>query len=146
MAPFDLKEYEAYQDKNKKLRIGYFNQLGMIECTPACSRAVTETVDFLKKEGNELVEIKFPNETEVICSMFAEMVSEGDFKAFTDALDGEDLIPEYRESSTITQLNCCLYGLVECFMKCSQPRMGTLVQASKKMTTYEYQKMVGRVK
>jgi hypothetical protein len=118
----------------------------MIECTPACSRAVTETVEFLKNEENELVEIKFPNETEVICSMFAEMVGEGDFKAFTDALEGEDLVPEYEESSTITQLNCCLYGLVECFMKCSQPRMGTLVQASKKMSTYEYQKMVGRAK
>lgn len=61
MAPFDMKAYASFQDKNKKLRIGYFTNLEMIECTPACSRAVMETVDFLKKEGNDLVEITFPN-------------------------------------------------------------------------------------
>lgn len=38
--PFDMKAYSAFQDKNKKLRIGYFTSLEMIECTPACSRAV----------------------------------------------------------------------------------------------------------
>lgn len=72
--PFDLKAYHSFSDKSKKLRIGYFGKLDLIECTPACSRALAEAVKYLQKDGNELIEIKFPNETEVICSMFSEMV------------------------------------------------------------------------
>lgn len=59
--PFDMKAYIGFQEKNKKLRIGYFTNLDMIECTPACSRAVLETVDFLKRDGNEMVKITLPN-------------------------------------------------------------------------------------
>ncbi len=68
--PFDMKTYTEFQDRNKKLRIGYFTELELIECTPACSRAVNETVEFLKREGNEMVEIVFPNETEIMTTMF----------------------------------------------------------------------------
>lgn len=59
--PFDLKAYEFYQDRNRKLRIGYFSKLELVECTPAASRALIETVDSLRRDGNDLVEIKFPN-------------------------------------------------------------------------------------
>lgn len=30
IAPFDMKTYGAFQDKNKKLRIGYFTKLDII--------------------------------------------------------------------------------------------------------------------
>ena len=78
--------------------------------------------------------------------MFQEMIGEGDFKAFTDMLEGEQLTAEYNLTATITQLNSCLFSLASCFMKCTKPRMGKLVEASKKLSTYEYQCMIGRAK
>lgn len=78
--------------------------------------------------------------------MLQEMLGEGDFKAFTDMLEGEKLAPEYELTATITQLNSCLFCLASCFMKSTQPRMGKLVEASKRLSTYEYQCMIGRAK
>jgi Asp-tRNA(Asn)/Glu-tRNA(Gln) amidotransferase A subunit family amidase len=78
--------------------------------------------------------------------MFAELVGEGDFKAFTDMLEGEPLVEEYNQTSTITQLNCCMFGMAECLMNSTQPRLGLLIHASRKLTTYEYMRMIGRLK
>jgi Asp-tRNA(Asn)/Glu-tRNA(Gln) amidotransferase A subunit family amidase len=78
--------------------------------------------------------------------MFNEMTGEGNFRAFTDMLEGEQLAPEYKLTATITQLNSCLFSLASCFMKATQPRMGKLVEASRKLSTYEYQCMIGRAK
>jgi hypothetical protein len=68
--------------------------------------------------------------------MFGELVGEGDFKAFTDMLEGEKLVDEYKNTETITQLNCCMFGVVQCLMNSTQPRMGVLVNASRKLSTY----------
>lgn len=59
--PFDFKEYKEYQRPSRKLRIGYIESLELIECAPTCRRAIRESVDFLKKQGNELIEVKLPD-------------------------------------------------------------------------------------
>lgn len=39
-----------------------------------------------------------------------------------------------------------MFGLVQCVMNCTQPRLGMLVNASKQLSAYEYLRVVGRVK
>jgi fatty acid amide hydrolase len=43
-------------DKNKKLRIGWFDTDGFAPPVPSCARAVDEARDALKKRGHELIE------------------------------------------------------------------------------------------
>jgi hypothetical protein len=40
------------------------------------------------------------------------MVGEGDFKAFTDMLEGEELSPDYKNVAFVSQLNPVSFGAV----------------------------------
>ena len=60
----------------------------MVEATPGMNRGVLETVEFLKSEGHELIEISIPFEREVICSAYNDAMSEGDMKVFYELLEG----------------------------------------------------------
>lgn len=44
-----------------KLRFGYYLNDGMARTTPACCRAVSETVEALRKQGHECVEFELPS-------------------------------------------------------------------------------------
>ena len=83
----------------------------MIEPTPAARRAVVETVAYLKKEGHEVVEVSIPNETELIYSLYTELLGEGDFASFNSALEGEDLVGEYTQLAFLANRCSCLQNL-----------------------------------
>lgn len=53
----------------KKLRIGYFTHDGFCRASPACQRAVMETVEALRREGHECVEFEPPSRTLVSLSL-----------------------------------------------------------------------------
>lgn len=44
-----------------KLKFGYYFDDGMARITPACSRAVSEAVEALRKQGHECVEFELPS-------------------------------------------------------------------------------------
>ncbi|KAF8630529.1 hypothetical protein AX15_002855 [Amanita polypyramis BW_CC] len=43
---------------SSKLRVGYFTTDGFVKASPACQRAVLETVEALKRQGHECIEIE----------------------------------------------------------------------------------------
>ena len=45
----------------QKLKFGYYFNDGMARITPACHRAVSETVEALRKQGHECVEFELPS-------------------------------------------------------------------------------------
>jgi Asp-tRNA(Asn)/Glu-tRNA(Gln) amidotransferase A subunit family amidase len=55
--PFDEKEINNTQ---QKLRFGYYIDDGFVAASPACSRAVLETVEALRKDGHTVTEFKPP--------------------------------------------------------------------------------------
>ena len=66
-APIPYREVEIGQ----KLKFGYYFDDGMARITPACHRAVSETVEALRKQGHECVEFEltsraFPS----VCHVF----------------------------------------------------------------------------
>ena len=64
-APVPYREIELGQ----KLKFGYYFNDGMACITPACSRAVSETVEALKKQGHECVEFELPSRTLPMCPL-----------------------------------------------------------------------------
>ena len=51
----------------QKLKFGYYFNDGMARITPACYRAVSETVEALRKQGHDCVEFELPSGVFVIC-------------------------------------------------------------------------------
>lgn len=45
----------------KKLKFGYYTSDGFIKASPACKRAVLETVEALRKQGHECIEFEVPS-------------------------------------------------------------------------------------
>ena len=52
-----------YREVNleRKLKFGYYFNDGMARTTPACCRAVSETVEALRKQGHECLEFELPS-------------------------------------------------------------------------------------
>ena len=62
-APVPYREVKL----GRKLKFGYYFNDGMAQITPACSRAVSETVEALRKQGHECVEFELPSRTSPTC-------------------------------------------------------------------------------
>ena len=45
----------------RKLKFGYYFDDGMVRTTPACRRAVSETVEALRRQGHECEEVELPS-------------------------------------------------------------------------------------
>ena len=56
-APVPYREVKL----ENRLKFGYYFNDGMARITPACSRAVSETVEALREQGHECVEFKLPS-------------------------------------------------------------------------------------
>jgi len=62
-APVPYREVRLGQ----KLKFGYYFNDGMARTTPACCRAVSETVEAIKKQGHECVEFELPSRASPTC-------------------------------------------------------------------------------
>jgi Asp-tRNA(Asn)/Glu-tRNA(Gln) amidotransferase A subunit family amidase len=51
----------------QKLKFGYYFNDGMARITPACRRAVSETVEALRRQGHECIEFELPSRMLVAC-------------------------------------------------------------------------------
>jgi Asp-tRNA(Asn)/Glu-tRNA(Gln) amidotransferase A subunit family amidase len=63
MAPgvIPLPWRKVAEPKKEKTRIGYYKTDGFIKTSPACQRAVQETVDALRRDGWECIEFEPPD-------------------------------------------------------------------------------------
>lgn len=69
----------AYRDidlPKRPLRFGYFVHDGFVAASPACERAVLETVDALRKAGHECAEFEPPSTAEAM-EYFVAITSAG---------------------------------------------------------------------
>lgn len=56
-APVPYREVQL----ETNLKFGYYFSDGMAQTTPACSRAISETVEALRNQGHECVEFELPS-------------------------------------------------------------------------------------
>lgn len=94
--PFNESLYKS-EDPKEKLRIAYYVSDGWFTPCRTSRRAVQETVEGLRKQGHECVELELPvGGFESYCLLVALNAGDGSFKAFLDALEGEQPVDEYK--------------------------------------------------
>lgn len=72
----------------KKLRFGYYLTDGFCHASPACTRAVLETAEALRKQGHEVVEIPSPNAIEAM-EIFVALTSSTGYEPLLENLLGD---------------------------------------------------------
>ncbi|KAJ8588246.1 amidase signature enzyme [Rhizopogon salebrosus TDB-379] len=71
-----------------KLRFGYYLSDGMVETSPACQRAVLETVAALEKQGHECIEFA-PTLTIAAMEVFVGLITADGYKMLLSHLDSD---------------------------------------------------------
>ncbi|GAA5849475.1 hypothetical protein JCM8547_000465 [Rhodosporidiobolus lusitaniae] len=72
----------------EKLKFGYYLTDGFCRASPACERAVLETVEALRKKGHEVVEFEPPNPLEAM-EFFVALTSAGRYETLLSGLLGD---------------------------------------------------------
>jgi len=95
----------------EKLRIGYYTSDCYIKASPACKRAVLETVEALRKQGHECIEFDLPDLTRAF-NIFVGFTSADGYKTLHSHLG-----PDPQESSLfLVTLGPSLPGLLRNFV------------------------------
>ncbi|KIK55153.1 hypothetical protein GYMLUDRAFT_48114 [Collybiopsis luxurians FD-317 M1] len=76
----------------KRLKFGYYTADGFAKAAPACRRAVSETIEALRREGHECVEIEIPDTTEYL-KTFLALVSADGFERLIRPLGPDSMEP-----------------------------------------------------
>ncbi|GAA5925240.1 hypothetical protein JCM1841_004693 [Sporobolomyces salmonicolor] len=72
----------------RKLKFGYYLTDGFCHASPACERAVLETVEALRKQGHECVEFTPPSPIEAM-ELFVALTSAGGYETLLAGLRGD---------------------------------------------------------
>lgn len=83
-------------DQKRRIRFGYATHDPFMPVSPACNRAVHETVSALKKAGFEVVEFSYPPSFTRLMPLFYELMSADDFGFYFDKLKSEKREPIFR--------------------------------------------------
>lgn len=70
---------------SSNLRFGYYTHDSFIKASPACQRAVLESVDSLRKQGHECIEIAIPDAA-AACNIFVGLTSADGYKTMLSHL------------------------------------------------------------
>ncbi|KAF8661366.1 hypothetical protein AX16_001460 [Volvariella volvacea WC 439] len=103
-----------------KLRFGYYTSDGFVKASPACKRAVLETVKALEKQGHECIEIELPSVIDAF-SVFAGIAAGDGYKTMLSHLG-----PDPKDSSL--------------FLATLGPRLPTLIR---KLASWAVKALVG---
>jgi fatty acid amide hydrolase len=89
--PFDEKAYAT-----KKFKIGYFGSDGWFEPCVTSHRALNETIQGLTDRGHSCVKINPPTDGWYSNGLLVAInTAEGYMRSYVEALEGEELLPEY---------------------------------------------------
>ncbi|GAA5970793.1 hypothetical protein JCM11641_004457 [Rhodosporidiobolus odoratus] len=72
----------------KRLKVGYFVTDGFCHASPACERAVLETVKALRRQGHQCIEFSPPNPLEAM-ELFVALTSAGRYETLLSGLQGD---------------------------------------------------------
>eukprot|EP00933_Yihiella_yeosuensis_P009745 TRINITY_DN115849_c0_g1_i1.p1 TRINITY_DN115849_c0_g1~~TRINITY_DN115849_c0_g1_i1.p1 ORF type:complete len:322 (+),score=70.22 TRINITY_DN115849_c0_g1_i1:3-968(+) len=109
--PFDDAAYMtgvgALEAPRKKFRVGLIKSDGWFKPCAATQRALDEAASGLRSSGVEVVPLELPaaiDGWEVARLYYGLMAADGNMKGLTDALEGESMIPLYKELYKISNL------------------------------------------
>ncbi|KAF9786269.1 amidase signature enzyme [Thelephora terrestris] len=119
----------------QKLKFGYYFNDGMARITPACRRAVSETVEALRRQGHECIEFELPS---------PEKASEI-YIALTAASGNKDFFKNKGPDPTDPNLELALayvpgflHTMVWWYLKRADPVLARVWKVSTEKSAYEY--------
>lgn len=119
--PFDDKAYRS----KAEMKIGYFDSDGWFEPCVTVKRAISETVVALRKAGHTVERFSHPTDGWYNYGLVAAInAAEGNFRSFVDALEGEQIVPEYNALLLASNLPNLLRPLV---LRLLEPRRAHLL-------------------
>ncbi|KAG6821457.1 hypothetical protein H0H93_010181 [Arthromyces matolae] len=89
IAPIPYREVQL----SSKLRFGYYTSDNLAKASPACQRAVLETVEALRRKGHECIEFELPGAVEAL-NIFVGLTSADGYKTMLSHLG-----PDPKDSS-----------------------------------------------
>jgi fatty acid amide hydrolase len=126
--PFDDKEYQS----KTKLKIGYFETDAWFEPCAAAKRGLHETIAALEKAGHTCVPYDSPTDGWASYGLLVAInAAEGNMRNFVEALEGEELIPEYGTLWKASNLPNWLRPIV---LQLIDKRRGHLLKSGRKLT------------
>lgn len=82
-------KYQNFKDDNDPIVFGVCKIYPFMQVSPACHRAVTETIEKLKNDGQTVIEYEFPKSFNRLTSAFYEIMSADGWQFYFDKLVGE---------------------------------------------------------
>lgn len=128
------------------LRIGYYEDDGLIAASPALARAVHRAVDVLRAAGAEVVPFRPPNLAEGVFSYYSGVAADGG-ETFAEALRGEEADP-----SVATLLRLCKVPtqarpiLARALALRGEKRLSRMVSSMLRRTVAEYWKLTAELR
>jgi fatty acid amide hydrolase len=137
--PWDRGAYEAAAAA-PKLRFGYYVHDGWFAPSPACERAVLETVEALRAAGHEVVPFEPTELAGGVQTFLAIVAADGNFRGFVDGIEGEELHPTYSFLQAVACIPGWLRPIIAFVQRrlLGQPRLAKLVLAGGGKTAHEY--------
>lgn len=86
-----------------KLKFGYFTSDNFVKTSPACKRAVLETIDVLRKKGHECIEIEIPSVAEAFY-IFVGLTSSDGYRTMLSHIGPDPQEPALRLVSIMPKL------------------------------------------
>ena len=124
---------EKYQSK-EKLKIGYFVTEDLFGASRSCKRAVREAVAALEKQGHKVIEIKFPNFTDIAMHLLTVAFLEGKARRHLAALEGEKPVHELEALIAAGRLPDFLKSFMKLFVG---KRVGMILDCTKLLSANE---------
>ncbi|KAL4484612.1 hypothetical protein ABPG74_019789 [Tetrahymena malaccensis] len=132
----------ALNDSRKKRRFGYFKTLEVIDSCLAAQRAVDISIEKLRNQGHEVIEVEIPKQNEIIHAFLQNSFSD-DMQNLKDILKGESFIEEYQMLDFLASLpNSVKKGLAYLMGALGEKRLKDHILADMNIDSHDYKAVV----
>jgi Asp-tRNA(Asn)/Glu-tRNA(Gln) amidotransferase A subunit family amidase len=124
----------------RKLRVGVLLDDGWFEPAPACARAVHEAAAALRSAGHTLVDFPAGDDLRQAVLAYIGLASaDGRFRSFVEALEGEELHPNYSFLHRTAQIPNWVRPVAAAGLRAAgETRKALLVEAAREKSAYEF--------
>ncbi|KAI0027805.1 amidase signature domain-containing protein [Vararia minispora EC-137] len=138
-APVPFRDH--WQKIPKKLRFGYYTSDYFIKASPACKRAVLETVEALRSQGHECIDFRVPGAVRAL-ELFVALSSSDGYRTVLS-----DIGPDKRESALYLmtlgpRLPSFVRFFASWFSSFIDPIFAKLLALSRKKSVEEYHQFI----
>jgi fatty acid amide hydrolase len=126
----------------KNMRIGYYKYDGFIQPAPALVKALNESIEILKNQGAEMIEIPCPNQKELVKLYFGLISADRQNTIKARFKYEKNIVPQMKDTWRLVKLPKAFIPLIVSILKAKKEyRVADVMQMVKKKNVYDLWKM-----